>query len=264
MSKKDKETKKVKKSGNKVKSDTKLKKNVRSLKNETKKRTIKQNKKDQSKENKSAKTSDKNSKKILTNTELYFLSNITNVKKVNMIKPKDKNEKQYVELILNNPSNYKILIDKSGIKKLIDYDVICIYVNDNRVIVNYKNGSNTKQLKDKLSRIIMNMKNSDKKIVKLIKQPTKTKQDLRKSNLKIVTQSENVFLYNLQNKKHPGIVYNKRRDKYEVTISSNGIKKHIGYFNNMTDAQKARREAEWKYYKNIIKIFLPEKVKLYK
>lgn len=75
--------------------------------------------------------------------------------------------------------------------------------------------------------------------------------DNRKSELRIVTPSENN-----QNKRivsnnksgYTGVFRNKRLNKWQASIRVNGKLKHLGVFEDIKDAVKARKEAERKYF----------------
>ena len=45
-----------------------------------------------------------------------------------------------------------------------------------------------------------------------------------------------------------GISYCKSRKKYEVNLTNNNKKFHLGYYDNLEDAIAARKEAEEKYF----------------
>lgn len=77
------------------------------------------------------------------------------------------------------------------------------------------------------------------------------KYDNRKSNLEIVTHSQNMM--NMSIPKHNtsgriGVGWNKCKNKWRAYICVNGKTMHIGYFKNFEDAVKARQEAEIKYF----------------
>lgn len=72
--------------------------------------------------------------------------------------------------------------------------------------------------------------------------------DNRKSNLRIVTKSENNF-----NKSKIAKGYYKINNKYVATIKVNNKAINLGRFDNEEDAIKARKDAELKYYPNTIR-----------
>lgn len=57
---------------------------------------------------------------------------------------------------------------------------------------------------------------------------------------------------------HTGISY--INDKYRVRIQIKHKSKHIGYFDNLEDAIKARKDAEEKYFKPILEKYNTKKV----
>src|SRR5699024_12816863 len=73
------------------------------------------------------------------------------------------------------------------------------------------------------------------------------KLDNRKSNLRVITQSENK-----QNTKSPKITcvykYHYDRDKWIVVISVNGKSEHFGIFKNKQDAIRKAEEVRRKYH----------------
>lgn len=77
------------------------------------------------------------------------------------------------------------------------------------------------------------------------------KKDNRKSNLEIVTQSENSQNRSLALNNTSGVVgvgWNKREQAWKAYIKINQKQIHLGTFHNKEDAIKARKEAEIKYF----------------
>lgn len=77
--------------------------------------------------------------------------------------------------------------------------------------------------------------------------------DNRKSNLRICTISENRKnnpLYHNNKSGYPGVIWYHytKTPKWLCQIKVNGKIVHIGYFTELEDAIKARKEAERKYY----------------
>lgn len=75
----------------------------------------------------------------------------------------------------------------------------------------------------------------------------RNKLDNRKSNLRIVTKQEN--MHNKSNYKsnksgYNGIKWNKNLNKWQVQITRNKKRQHLGVFDNIQDAIIARRTAE--------------------
>ena len=77
------------------------------------------------------------------------------------------------------------------------------------------------------------------------------KYDNRKSELRIVTRSQNNMNHGLRNDNTSGVTgvaWNKTNNKWMayITVNSNTI--HLGYFDRFKDAVKTRKEAEEKYF----------------
>jgi len=71
-------------------------------------------------------------------------------------------------------------------------------------------------------------------------------------NLRWVSLSENKMnstKYKNNTSNQTGVYFRKDKNKWEVKISVNGIKKHIGLFTNFEDAVIARKEQENIHYK---------------
>lgn len=76
--------------------------------------------------------------------------------------------------------------------------------------------------------------------------------DNRKCNLRICTNSQNLCNCNLpKNNKsgHKGVYWESTRNKWNTQITLNGKCVHLGIFDNIEDAIKARNDAAEKYYK---------------
>ncbi len=66
------------------------------------------------------------------------------------------------------------------------------------------------------------------------------KSNNHKSNLRVITQRENISYYYKKNKILPtGVCFFKRTSRYKSSITINNKSVHLGYFNNPTDAHKA-------------------------
>jgi hypothetical protein len=73
------------------------------------------------------------------------------------------------------------------------------------------------------------------------------KLDNRKSNLRVVTQQENLHkksVYKTNSSGHQGVKWNKSLNKWQVQITHNKKRIHLGVFDNLQDAIIARRKAE--------------------
>ena len=71
-------------------------------------------------------------------------------------------------------------------------------------------------------------------------------------NLRWVSLSENKMnssKYKNNTSSQTGVYFRKDKNKWEVKISVNGIKKHIGYYTNFDEAIAARKEQEDIHYK---------------
>lgn len=78
------------------------------------------------------------------------------------------------------------------------------------------------------------------------------KLDNRRENLRVVSQRENVWNASLrQNNKSgvAGVFYDKKAERWRAQIYHKGKTKHVGIFDDFTDAVKAREEAEINYYR---------------
>lgn len=74
--------------------------------------------------------------------------------------------------------------------------------------------------------------------------------DNRKSNLRIVTQHENVLNSGMKNTNksgYPGVHYMKNAHRWEAAITRNYHKYYLGLFEHKEDAIRARREAEIRF-----------------
>ena len=77
------------------------------------------------------------------------------------------------------------------------------------------------------------------------------KLDNRKENLRIVTAQQNSMNRGLgvRNKSGKvGVSFNKARNKWVASIKSNGKSIYLGYYTELEDAIRARKEAEIKYF----------------
>ena len=75
--------------------------------------------------------------------------------------------------------------------------------------------------------------------------------DNRKQNLKIITYSQDNMGKRMQSNNtsgHTGVSWSKQHKKWEAYITINKHRKHLGIFKYQSDAIKARKEAEEKYF----------------
>lgn len=62
----------------------------------------------------------------------------------------------------------------------------------------------------------------------------------------------NKTMLNSNSSGHKGVSFRKKNNKYEAYIGFKGTKKHLGYYRDIKDAIKARKEAEEKYFTPIL------------
>ena len=103
-------------------------------------------------------------------------------------------------------------------------------------------------------------KESPRRLHRFIMEPPKdmevdhinhNKLDNRKSNLRIVTRSQNNMNHKLCSRNtsgYKGVSYLKKNKVWETYIQVNGEMLKLGYFKKLQDAISARREAEIKYF----------------
>lgn len=128
-------------------------------------------------------------------------------------------------------------IDLEDFNKVKD---IC-WCASNGYLIGNNNGRNIR-----LHRLIMNC--PDNMEVDHINHNT---MDNRKSNLRIVTRSQNNMNHGLRNNNNSGITgvcWNKTTKEWMAYIDINSKRIHLGSFNCIDDAIKIRREAEEKYF----------------
>lgn len=80
----------------------------------------------------------------------------------------------------------------------------------------------------------------------------KSRNDNRKSNLRLSNHSQNLKNLSLSRNNKSGVTgvfWHKKREKWIAYITVDGKRKHLGYFDNMEDAKQARFQAEKKYFK---------------
>lgn len=130
---------------------------------------------------------------------------------------------------------------------LEDYNKIknyCWFFDSNGYLTAYLNNTTIK-----LHRLIMNLDNDNNNEVDHI-HGEKTRNDNRKSNLRIATKQQNLMnkkIYKNNTSGYTGVRLNKNnRWDASITINKNTI--YLGSFNTKEDAAKARKEAEEKYF----------------
>lgn len=142
-----------------------------------------------------------------------------------------------VHVILNN-SGKEVLCDINDWEKLNKY---CWFENK----CGYAE-TNIGNKMFKMTRLIMNPDND--KVVDHINGNTL---DNRKSNLRVVTQSENNMNKRIQSNNISGITgvyFDTYSSKWRAAITVRGKKFDLGRYNDINDAAKARKEAEIKYF----------------
>jgi len=97
--------------------------------------------------------------------------------------------------------------------------------------------------KHRTHRLIYIMHNGDIPEKMFIDHKNGIKDDNRIENLRVVNNQENQF-----NTKAKGYCWNKTMQKYESTISINGVKKRLGYFAKEEDARQVYLVAKEKYH----------------
>ena len=137
--------------------------------------------------------------------------------------------------------NEQFYFDLEDFDKIKD---ICWHINKNGYVVARSVEGKTLQMHC----LIMETNDSKQVIDHIV---TEHKNDNRKQNLRITTQE-----YNGKNRKKgknnksgvTGVHWHKAQQKWVAFISINKKLKHLGYFKNIEDAIKIRKEAEIKYY----------------
>ena len=137
--------------------------------------------------------------------------------------------------------NEQFYFDLEDYNKIKD---ICWHINKNGYVVARSIEGKTLQMHC----LIMGTNNSKQVIDHIV---TEHKNDNRKQNLRITTQE-----YNGKNRKKgknnksgvTGVHWHKAQQKWAAFISINKKVKYLGYFKNIEDAIKIRKEAEIKYY----------------
>lgn len=79
----------------------------------------------------------------------------------------------------------------------------------------------------------------------------RNKLDNRKCNLRICTRRQNNFNRGIRNDNTSGIIgvsFDKRRNKWRSRIQVDKKEKHLGYFNTVEEAIRARKQAELEYF----------------
>lgn len=136
--------------------------------------------------------------------------------------------------------------DLEDYNKIKDYNW---YVNDQHYLLARVNIGNGKIKNVRMHRIIMEVNNSEIEIDHI--HGINSRNDNRKSNLRIATHSQNNI--NKDKTKNntsgiKGVSWDKRVEKWRVRISVDNVCYELGFFDNKEDAEKIRQEAEEKYF----------------
>ena len=138
----------------------------------------------------------------------------------------------------------KFYVDKEDYERYVKGYKFAMMNNNN----NYVKYSSAKDgLRNKLlHRVIMNCPD-DRVIDHIDHNPLNNS----RSNLRIVTQHQNMMnlsKYKTNTSGVVGVYWQKASEKWHVRIRLNNKTIHLGYFDNLEDACKARKEGEIKYF----------------
>lgn len=133
---------------------------------------------------------------------------------------------------------------------LEDYDKIKGYTwhrdKDDYIVANCNiNGKNTTI---KMHRIVMDVLDDN---TVCVDHKNHINYDNRKTELRIATNmqnSMNTIMPKNNTSGYKGVSWNKEKQKWEVYITINRNRKHLGYYNDFEDAKMARKKAEEKYF----------------
>ena len=136
--------------------------------------------------------------------------------------------------------------DLEDYNKIKDYNW---YVNDQHYLLARVNIGNKKVKDIRMHRIIMDVEDPNIEIDHI--HGIKSRNDNRKSNLRLATHSQN----NINKDKASnntsgvkGVTWDKRTGKWRVRITINKVTHELGFFDELEEATKVRKEAEEKYF----------------
>ena len=136
--------------------------------------------------------------------------------------------------------------DLEDYNKIKDYNW---YVNDQHYLLARVNIGNKKVKDIRMHRIIMDVEDPNIEIDHI--HGIKSRNDNRKSNLRLATHSQN----NINKDKASnntsgvkGVTWDKRTGKWRVRITVNKVTHELGFFDEFEEATKVRKEAEEKYF----------------
>lgn len=131
---------------------------------------------------------------------------------------------------------------------LEDYNSIkdyCWNINKHGYVVSHEKNNHNKSIR--FHRLIMGFPNN---FIDHI-HGEQSRNDNRKSNLRIATESQNAMNRKISTKNTSGISgvsWDTKHRKWKVGITINNKAIHLGYFDNLESASEARKEAEEKYF----------------
>ena len=142
--------------------------------------------------------------------------------------------------------NDKVIIDKEDFE-LIDNYKRYVYINSDGYALISKNNEEIF-----IHRLVMGLEkryNDDNKLI--VDHKDGNRLNNTKDNLRIIEKNKNPInckIYKNNTSGHKGITWMKRLNKWQVTICYNKKRIYLGVFENYYDAVKCREEAESKYY----------------
>lgn len=163
-----------------------------------------------------------------------------------------KTNKEYNKYDLTS-QNYGIGYTSKGEEfyfDLEDYDKIkdyCWHITPKGYVATRDKNANGRRIN--LHRLVMGLPNKNFDVDH--KHGKKSRNDNRKSNLRVVTRSQNNMnsaLSKNNTSSVTGVYWHKKINKWVASITIDYQSIHLGLFDSFEDAQKARKEAERKYF----------------